>query len=93
MMALVQERDRDRRLLGLRAMAMIPGGESAKLAYKFLHHDDAALREAAVAALSGNPKALEPLMRSILNEREAVRAEIAAGVLTGHAERITGRHY
>lgn len=93
LMALVQERDRDRRLLGLRAMALIPGDESAKLAYKFLHHDDAPLREAAVAALSGNPKALEPLMRSILNEREAVRAEIAAGVLTSHAERITGKHY
>lgn len=78
---LLSARQPEQRLFALRALRGAGGVEMAKLALKYLDHDDERFRDAAAAALAHNKQAIEPLSRLLQVAKDPVRARNYANVL------------
>ena len=67
---LLAARAPEQRLFALRALRTAQGAEIAKLAMKYLRHQDEAFRDAAAAVLENNRTALDPMLRMLQVESD-----------------------
>lgn len=79
---LLAARQPEQRLFALRMLRTAGGAEMAKVALKFLAHEDERFRAAAADALAHNRQAVEPLVRLLQTSREPALVEVAADTLT-----------
>lgn len=78
---LLASRQPEQKLFALRALRNCPSTEVAKLAIKFLRHQDARYRQAAAVALGANKFAIEPLLKLLQVERDVEQARLLGGIL------------
>lgn len=78
---LVASRSPEQRLFALRALRSCHTPEVAKIAMRYLDHNDPRYREAAEAALSENKHAVSHLLRAMQGEKDIGRARRLAGLL------------
>jgi hypothetical protein len=78
---LLSARQPEQRLFALRLLRTAGGSEMAKVAMKFLVHEDERFRAAAAEALAHNRQAIEPLVRLLQTSRDSGIAQLAADVL------------
>lgn len=85
---LVQSKSPSMRLLALRALRSCHTAEVGKISMRYLHHQDASYRDAAVAALSENSKAVDLLVRALSTERDPDKIRVVAELLSGHGDAV-----
>jgi hypothetical protein len=78
---LLAARQPEQRLFAMRMLRRSRGAELAKVALKFLVHDDERFRDAAAEALAHNKSAIEPLIRLVYTTRDLELAQRAADIL------------
>ena len=79
---LLAARNPEQRLFAMRMLRTARGAELAKIALKFLVHDDVRFRRVAEEALAHNKSAIEPLVRLVQTTRDPGLAATAAELLT-----------
>lgn len=89
---LIAARSPDLRLFALRALRACPTGEVARIALKFLGHQDDRMREAAVDALAHNKTAIDLALRGLQTERNPARHSMLATILVRLREQFQPRH-
>jgi len=83
---LVASKSPSLKIIAIRALRTSHTTEVAKIAMKYLHHQDAGFREAAELVLSQNPKAVDLLVRSMATEKDPQRLRTVAGLLVCHRD-------
>jgi len=83
---LVQSKSPSLRLIALRALRSCHTAEVAKISMRYLHHQDPSFRDAAVSALSENPKAADLLVRALSTERDHDKIRVVAELLARHGD-------
>ncbi|MBK8101456.1 MAG: hypothetical protein IPK26_30615 [Planctomycetes bacterium] len=81
---LLVARQPEQRLFALRVLKGSGGAEMAKVALKYLTHEDPRFREAAAAALATNTAAIEPVAKLLLAGKDDGLAPVCAGILVAH---------
>ncbi len=85
---LLAARQPEQRLFALRMLRTVGGAEMAKVALKYLVHDDPRFVAAAAAALAHNRQAVEPLIRLLQTTREPALAQSVQQVLVQLGEHL-----
>ncbi|MFM1874122.1 MAG: hypothetical protein RL398_3544 [Planctomycetota bacterium] len=78
---LLTARQPEQRLFALRMLRTVGGAEMAKVGIKYLAHDDARFRAAALAALAANKQAVEPVAKVLLSAHDLETQAAAASIL------------
>lgn len=86
---LLAARQPEQKLFALRALRGCPSTEVAKLALKYLRHQEARFRAAAAWALGANKFAVEPLLKALQTERDPEQARVMAGILVQLGSHMT----
>ena len=78
---LLAARSPEQRLFALRMLRTAGGADLAKVALKWLDHEDPRFRVAAAESLAHNRQAAEPLLRLVLGSKDLAGAQAAAAIL------------
>lgn len=86
---LMASRQTEQRLFAIRMLRTAGGAELAKSFVKLLDHDDERFRDAAVAGLSSNKQAVEPLLKLMQSTKNLDMSQIAGTILARLSSHIT----
>lgn len=91
MKRLMASRQPDQRLFALRMLRTSGGAELAKSFIKMLDHDDERFRDAAIAGLSNNKQAVEPVLKLMQSTKNLDLAKACSSVLMSLAAHIPAK--